>query len=422
MRFRSTFSLSFDAIQAHKFRSFLTTLGVMFGVAAVIAMLSIGEGAKRDALEQIEMMGTSNIIIKAKKPPKTKTGESQLNLSEGLNLADAENIKHFSSLVENVVPQVSFKNVDDIQYKDRITKGTVIATTPEYKNLMHMKLVNGRFFTAQENEEAKQVCVLGYNMKKELFAFSNAIGKSIKTGVGYYFTVIGVLEYKKVGKSKIEGVEVRDINEEIYIPLEFMLKKIGKYPLTNEEGEDFQGVLSEIAVQVKKGRDIPEVAGIVQKVLERRHREVEDYKIIIPEALLRQSQRTQRIFNIVMGCIAGISLLVGGIGIMNIMLATVLERTREIGVRRAVGARKLDVMQQFLLEAVAISFVGCVLGVILGFVLAKGINFYAQWRTIISFGSVLLAVGVSAAVGIGFGYYPAKKAATLDPIEALRYE
>lgn len=421
MQFGSSFSISFDAIQTHRFRSFLTTLGVMFGVAAVIAMLSIGEGAKRDALEQIEMMGTSNIIIKAKKPPKTKAGESQLNLSEGLNLKDMENIKDFSSLVENAVPQISVK-VDDIQYKDRIAKGVVIGTTPNYKDLMHLKLGSGRFFTNEENDRAGQVCVLGYNVKKELFAFSDPIGKSIKVGSNFYFTVIGVLEYKKMGKSKIEGVEIKDINDEIYIPLEFVLKKIGEIPQTDEEGGTFQSQVGEIAVQIKRGKNITEVAGIMERILDRRHRGVKDYKIIIPEELLRQSQRTQKIFNIVMGCIAGISLLVGGIGIMNIMLATVLERTREIGVRRAVGARRNDIMQQFLLEAVIISFVGCLLGVILGFVLAKGINFYAHWRTIISFASVFLAVGVSAAVGIGFGYYPAKKAATLDPIEALRYE
>jgi putative ABC transport system permease protein len=234
-----------------------------------------------------------------------------------------------------------------------------------------------------------------------------------------------------VGSSSIGGIEVKDVNDNIYIPFTTGLKKLhrdtdyagGVAGLGEEMEMEFnRNEVDQIILKVQEGQEIASVAVLVEQVMARRHRDVPDYTVIVPEALLAQSQRTQRIFNIVMGAIAGISLLVGGIGIMNIMLASVLERTREIGVRRAIGASRRDIMSQFLIEAVTLCLIGCAIGVIAGLGLAKGISSYANWRTIISVFSIILAVGVSTAVGLIFGFFPARKAASLDPIEALRYE
>jgi putative ABC transport system permease protein len=395
-------------------------------------MLSIGEGAKRDALEQIQLMGTNNILIRATAPPESKESQKESGKSKGLSLKDAENISLYEELVKIVVPQRK-ERINRIAYKDKEAKAEVTATTPEYLKLLDYKVQYGRFLDENDNEELAQICVLGAKVKKELFAFENPLGKSIKLD-NLWFTVIGVMEEKRMGKSKIEGVELKNLNEAIYIPLKTAMKKmkrsaggffldLGNVSISSwGGGVKFYGEIDELAIQVKSSDKIQETANIIKSILERRHNKVQDYEIVIPEALLRQSQKTQRIFNIVMGAIAGISLLVGGIGIMNIMLASVLERTREIGLRRAVGATRVDILRQFLLEALFISFLGCVIGVGLGFSLAKGIAFYAKWRTIISAFSIILAVGVSAAVGLIFGIFPAKKAAQLDPIEALRYE
>jgi putative ABC transport system permease protein len=429
--YKEIFKVSFDSLLRHKLRFFLTTLGIIFGVAAVIAMLSIGEGAKRDALEQIRLMGTNNIIIKAKTPPESKSGEQRSGASEGLTLGDSYNLQNLTSLVKVVVPRRE-EFVSRIRYKDMESKGKVVSLTPEYLKLLDYKVEKGRFFSEEDNQDCRQVSILGSKIKKDLFAFSNPLGEQIKLD-DLWFTVIGVMEEKPFGKSKVEGLETRNLNEEIYIPLQTAIKKFDRGPSSNYMsygGFAFMisrtaGVVSpldEITVQVNDSKQVDETASLIKEILKRRHNQVEDFEVVVPEALLRQSQKTQRIFNIVMGCIAGISLLVGGIGIMNIMLATVMERTREIGIRRTVGAKKVYILRQFLVEACFISLIGCVIGLILGTILAKGINYYAHWRTIISFGSIILAVGVALGVGLGFGIYPAKRASELDPIEALRYE
>ena len=428
--YKEILKFTLDSLFRHKLRFFLTTLGIIFGVAAVVAMLSIGEGAKRDALEQIKLMGTNNIIIKAKTPPESKTGEQQFGVSEGLSLGDASNFEVLSSLVKAVVPRRE-EFVNRIRYKDSESKGKVISLTPEYLRLLDYQVDKGRFFTEGDDQECRQVCVLGSKVKKDLFAFSNPLGEQIKLD-DLWFTVIGVMQEKPFGKSKVEGLEVRNLNEEIYIPLQTAVKKIPRGPSGSFMSfggfsiRTFQtgtaSPLDEITVQVKDSKQVEETASLIRDILKRRHNQIEDFEVVVPEALLRQSQKTQRIFNIVMGCIAGISLLVGGIGIMNIMLATVLERTREIGIRRTVGAKRVYILRQFLAEAGLISLVGCVIGLALGTGLAKGINYYAHWRTIISLGSIILSVGVAFGVGLGFGIYPAKRAAELDPIEALRYE
>jgi len=431
MKYAKVFEICIDSFMGHKLRTFLTMLGIIFGVAAVIGMLSIGEGAKQDALEQIRLLGSTNIIVKVKALEKGTKAEDLQRLSEGLTLKDCENFRNLYPLVETVVPQ-RMEDVDIITYKDAETKAQVVGTEPDFARLFNLEMQAGKFFTVEDGEKYRRVCVLGAKVKRELFPFEDPIGERIRLD-DEYFTVTGFLEEKPAGKSKIEGLTLRNLNSEIYVPLKTSMKRLDKaargrvirrsgYTIMTASTFEAPSQVDEVSIQVKNHEDIYKAETALKSILERRHHGVEDYQVVVPEALLRQSQKTQRVFNIVMGAIAGISLLVGGIGIMNIMLATVLERTREIGVRRAVGARQKDIRYQFLLEALFICFLGCLVGLVVGLGLAKGITYYAKWRTIISFYSIVLAIGVSASVGIIFGFYPAQRASKLDPIEALRYE
>lgn len=429
MDYRRITSVSLESLLAHKFRTFLTMLGIIFGVAAVIAMLSIGEGAKQDALEQIELLGMHNIIIEGAIPPEEKGSETVGGRSPGMTLADADNLQSFGGMFSAVV---SNQIVEEYKayYADAECDMRIVATTPDYLPIMNLAMQSGSFLRPEDIADYSQVCVLGPNVKRALFAFSDPLGKQIRLQ-DLYYTVIGVVGQKVVGSSDFQGVDLQNVNNNVYIPLTTALNKIVRSydnaALRSGLGQQAAmtyntNEIDQIILRVRDNRDVTTAADLAKRVIDRRHRGVQDYNIIVPEALLAQSQRTQRIFNIVMGAIAGISLLVGGIGIMNIMLASVLERTREIGVRRAVGASRRDIMSQFLIESVTICLIGCVIGVFVGLGLAKGISTYADWRTIISIFSILLAVGVSTAVGLIFGFFPARKAASLDPIEALRYE
>ena len=429
MDYRRITAVSFESLQTHKFRTFLTMLGIIFGVAAVIAMMSIGEGARQDALEQIELLGVRNIIVEGSIPPETGGTEMMGGRSPGLTLDDSRNLELFDNLFSRVI----VAHVTDgmkIFHADAETEARIVGTVPVYLTTMNLSVREGSFLRPGDIDDYSQVCVISSDIKRSLFAFADPIGEQIRIQ-DMYFTVIGVIEEKIVASSKIAGQEMTNVNTNVYIPLSSAIKKIyresdyaaSRSALGSDAMYKFNiDEIDQIILQVRQGQDIPAAATLVRRVMERRHRGIPDFNIIVPEALLAQSQRTQRIFNIVMGAIAGISLLVGGIGIMNIMLASVLERTREIGVRRAVGATRQDIMSQFLIEAVVICLIGCIFGVFTGLALAKGISTYADWRTIISVFSIFLAVGVSTAVGIIFGFFPARKAASLDPIEALRYE
>jgi len=427
--YRRIITVSLESLMTHKFRTFLTMLGIIFGVAAVIAMLSIGEGAKQDALEQIEILGMQNIIVEGVIPGEEKGSDIVGGRSPGLTEADADNLRQFDKVFKAVVTSQILDGFK-AYYADAESDASVVATSPAYMPIMNLRIQRGSFIRAQDLTDYNQVCVIGNNIKRSLFAFSDPIGQQIRLRHLYY-TVIGVVEEKAVGASSFQGVDISNVNDNIYIPRTTALKKVyreadhaaTKSGLGDDATARFNmNQIDQIILNVRKGQDIPTAAALARRIMERRHRGVPDFTVIVPEALLAQSQRTQRIFNIVMGAIAGISLLVGGIGIMNIMLASVLERTREIGVRRAVGASRRDIMSQFLIEAVTICLIGCVIGVFAGLGLAKGISSYADWRTIISVFSIILAVGVSTAVGLIFGFFPARKAASLDPIEALRYE
>jgi putative ABC transport system permease protein len=295
--------------------------------------------------------------------------------------------------------------------RDRL-KASVVGTTPTYMEVLPMKLAEGRFFHYHELEDATRVCVLGGALRRELFPLGEALGKRVKVGQDWY-TVVGVMaSVSQVDED--ESGAVRYAGRDLYIPLSASLLRFEPGQQLNE--------LTRIVVQVQSESDVDQAAGLVETVLSRRHAGTPDYSVVVPVELIRRRQATSRIFNLVMGAIAGISLLVGGIGIMNIMLASVLERTREIGVRRALGATRADVLAQFLLEAVAVSFFGGLLGVALGIGLTRGIAVWAGWSTVVSLQAIVLAFGVSALVGIVFGWYPARRAARLSPIECLRYE
>jgi len=296
---------------------------------------------------------------------------------------------------------------------DRVSSGRVIGTDAEYAEVTNFRPAEGRFIAALDQREAKRVCVIGADVEQELFGLGNAINRRIRIEDAW-FTVVGVMEQKRVRKSGATVIRVRDVNKDIYIPIETALKRF--------TDPDHPDQIDEIAVRVTDEAQVVPTAEVIRRLLRRTHHAAQDYEIVIPSELLAQSQRTQRLFNVVMGSIAAISLLVGGIGIMNIMLASVTERTREIGIRRAVGASRRDVLTQFLNETVLVSVSGGLIGIALGAIMAKAINLFAGWETVISALGVLVAFGVSVAVGIVFGIYPARKAAELDPIEALRYE
>ncbi|MFC1693219.1 ABC transporter permease [Candidatus Latescibacterota bacterium] len=411
MNYQESFFVGLEGLRSHLLRSLLSMLGIIFGVGAVIAMLSIGEGAKQEALEQIQLMGMNNIIVQD--IPITDEADIQQRTSKsvGLTWADARAVRELNPLVETTVPMREISK--NILYENVRNKTSIVGTTPEYMPVMNYFPLEGSFFTYRDVEEERRVCILGYGIKRDLFYFRDALGKNVKIGDQWY-TVIGVMEEKAVSSSRESNIPASDMNQNVYIPITTMLKR---YSRDVNESE-----INRIIARSPDVSRIQEAANILKNTLERRHNRVPDFRITVPEALLRQSQQTQRIFNIVMGAIAGISLLVGGIGIMNIMLASILERTREIGVRRAIGATQKDILGQFMMEAVMLSFVGGMIGILLGFTMTKIIAAFADWRTIVSMEAIFLAFGVSVGIGVIFGVYPARRAALKDPIESLRYE
>lgn len=404
--------IGFEGILAHKLRALLTMLGIIFGVGAVVAMLSIGEGARREALKQIEMMGINNIIVQDAGLEDEELVDARAAFSNGLTRGDSEAI--MKTLQREISAVIPMRN-DEVTVMGESVKMKVnlIGSTPDYLTAHNLSVSRGRFPDWDDLEENRRVCAVGSGVKRKLFPFKEALGKDIKIG-DKWFTIVGVMERKDISMRDIGGYKVRDFNEDILIPLTASEKYYQRPHLKSP--------LDQIIVNARKEADIRAVGNVLERLISRRHHKQDDFEVIIPEELLRQSQSTQRIFNIVMGAIAGISLLVGGIGIMNIMLSSVLERTREIGIRRAMGARRSEIMGQFLTEAITLSFSGGIVGIILGIALAKVITFYAGWITIVSIVSVVSAFGVAAGVGLIFGLYPARRAANLNPIEALRYE
>jgi putative ABC transport system permease protein len=420
MNFREAFLSAVGHLGTQKLRSVLTMLGVVFGVGAVIAMLSIGAGAERQALEMIERLGLSNILVRAKEMKDDEAREVRAK-SLGVSLRDCEAIRDAVPGVELVAPKVE---VDPYTVLAADTSGVgavaaqaddalVFGVSHQHARLTGLELTEGRFLDALDEQQHAQVAVIGERVRQALFGYGSAVGRDVKVD-DVWFRVVGVLAGGGGEADSFQGVALSSTADAIYLPVTTVLRKYDRSVL--------ESPLTEIVIRLTPGTSSRGVARAVKALLDQLHGGQEDYELVVPEALLEQSQRTQRLFNIVMGCIAGISLLVGGIGIMNIMLATVLERTREIGVRRAVGAKKRDILFQFMVESFTISVFGGIAGIVMGVAIAQVIAASAGWPTVVTLSSILLATGVAVTVGISSGLYPAMRAAELDPIESLRYD
>ncbi len=411
MDVREMLSSGVKNLVRHKLRTLLTMFGVIFGVAAVISMMSIGEGARRETLEQIRLLGTNNIRIK--KAEKTvEQQENEETVSEGLCWQDARDLADKVPYASAVSP-IKFIEAEVYLGAKRPEGIKVVGVNDMYDEITNARASSGRFISYLDEKTAARVCVLGSEVHREIFGIGEAIGKSLKIGEEN-FEVVGVMGQKNFKEGKTAAIKLRNINRDVYIPAATALKRF--------TDDDYPDQVEEIAVQVRNAAFVVPAAVLVRRVLERRHYGVKDYEVLIPDELLAQSQRTQRIFNIVMGSIAALSLLVGGIGIMNIMLATVTERTKEIGIRRALGASQRDILGQFLNETVLIAVSGGIIGILLGAGMALAINLFAKWDTVVSPISVLVSFGISGTVGVVFGLYPAQQAARKDPIVALRFE
>ena len=394
-----------------KLRTLLTMLGMIFGVGAVISMLSIGAGAQAEALKVIDAMGLRNLIIR-EKPVDQEDLDTIRERSLGLSLRDLEGLSELSTDVAAASPRKRVR-VDQILSETGRSDGQVLGVGRSYFELMNLQLEDGSLFDSLEESTFQRVCILGSRARKDLFAYHDPIGREVKIN-DVWFTAIGSLEPQTLDRESFQGVEIESADSSVFIPITSALKMFDRPVLTSE--------LDELVLQVAPGASVESSTVLVGNALKEMHGGEADFTMVVPEQLLDQSRRTRNIFNVVMGGIAGISLLVGGIGIMNIMLASVMERTREIGVRRAMGARRRDILSQFLFEAVLISLLGGLIGVLLGFSISWGVSAFSEWNTVVTGFSIFLSFGFSLAVGVIFGTYPAMNAAKLDPIEALRYE
>jgi len=477
-RYMHDIHIAVESIVHNKLKSFLTALGIVFGVGAVISMMAIGNGAQQEILDQIEMVGVNNIVIlpatvEEVDEESTGTSASQTKkFSPGLQLSDALAIKQVLPSVKHVSPEVSVFTY--ITYNGIRKPAKVLGITSEYFQLYNMGLEAGEYFSIEQELNSMAVCLIGHNVKIRFFQQNDPIGQFIKFG-NNWVKVIGVLEQSTSGATTpkeeaessgtastarsgslgtigSESMGMQGYDDQVFIPIRTMLLRQENRALaitnpasasggsvvmaggggrrhivissntSTSAGNTNYHQLDRITVQVNDTDELTSSQEVITRILKRRHQDVPDFEVTVPELLLKQQQRTKDIFNIVLGAIAGISLLVGGIGIMNIMFASVMERTKEIGTRLAIGAKKADVIAQFLSEAILISVAGGVIGVFVGVLLSFLIRSFFDITTIISFSSIVISFGVSAAVGVIFGYSPAKRAAERDPIESLRYE
>jgi len=406
--------MGLSSLLVHKLRSLLTMLGMIFGVGAVVAMLSITAGAQKDILSSIDLLGVNNILLEAKEAVDRNELQARRLISPGLTFRDFRAIAENVGGIQAITPRKRFKP-QKVLPKTANESPQLIGVEPSYLEIQSLKIVEGRFFTEQENRDSIPVCVLGESAKVNLLGYDSAVGKYVKVN-DTWLQVIGVLAPQASADTEVEGLEVVNRNNLIISPLNTVMRRF------EDNNSYLKDEIDGIYIKVKEGTDSIETAGVVSAILTATHKDAGDFTVVVPAGLLEQRRRTLGIFNIVMICIAGISLLVGGIGIMNIMLATVLERTREIGIRRAIGARQADIIRQFLTEAVLISIVGGLIGIAFGFSLSWIIAAAAGWSTVVTTTSIAVAFTVSVGIGLLFGIYPAMQAAKLDPIEAIRYE
>lgn len=450
-RYIEIFRVALEAVFANRSRSVLTALGIIFGVAAVIAMMAIGKGAQQEILDQMKLVGVNNIIIQSKYERGNSSADSEDDsqdvedknkFSPGLTMLDAESIKDIIPSVSVVSPEVSYETTVMLDGKRKNAK--INGVTPAYFEVFNIKLSQGAMFTPHQIEAGAPVCIIGSGVRTRFFPLEDPIGKSIKCG-NVWLTVVGVIEAPFSGVKSDKTLGITDNTNSIYAPIQTLMLRfknrtrvvesqqstavrvgntftIGGGSSTKNDDDANYNQLDRIVVQVSESGFLGTTSEILNRMMSRRHNGVDDFEITVPELLLKQEQRTKDIFNIVLGAIAGISLLVGGIGIMNIMLASVMERIREIGIRRSIGATKRDIILQFLAEAVFISITGGIFGIILGVVMAQIIKHTTDILTIISVGSIFVSFGVSVGVGIIFGYLPARRAADQDPVTSLRHD
>ena len=406
--------MGLTSLLAHKLRSLLTMLGMIFGVGAVVAMLSITAGAQKEMMSFIDQLGVNNIIVEAREAVDRNELQAVRAVSQGLTFRDFRAISENVQGVEAMTPRKRFKP-QKVLPKTSQEPPMLIGVLPNFTEINSLKLIAGRFFTEEENQRSAPVCVLGDTAKVNLLGFDDAIGKYVKIN-DTWLQVIGELMPQASGDTDVEGLQALNRNNLVISPLNTVMRRF------EDNNSYLKDEIDGIYLKVTPNTDSVETANVVRAILTATHKDAGDFTVVVPAGLLEERRRTQFIFSIVMICIAGISLLVGGIGIMNIMLATVLERTREIGIWRAIGARQIDIIRQFLTEAVLISIVGGLIGIGFGFGLSRIIASAAGWSTVVTTSSIAVAFGVSVFIGLLFGIYPAVQAARLDPIEAIRYE
>jgi putative ABC transport system permease protein len=444
-RLKANFLIALEALISNQTRSLLTALGIIFGVAAVISMLAIGNGTQAELNEQMKLVGVNNIVIepvieqKEENLEQNNESKEKDRFSPGLRLVDAESIKEIVPSVKKISPEIVLETYIISNGIRRSAK--LVGVEPVYFEIFNFDVAEGEMFNDYQTEVGAPVCIIGKSIKNRFFPTENAIGKKLKVGPRW-LTVIGVLEQRLISESSVSNLGIRDYNMDVYTPLETILIRYENRDMVTKamieqanasgNGDDENGEqpkqsknyhqIDRMVVQVEKTELLSPIADVISRLLERKHFNVIDYQIEIPELLLKQQKRNNELFNYVLGAIAGISLLVGGIGIMNIMLASVLERIKEIGLRLALGAKKQDIIHQFMFESVLISISGGLIGVILGISMAYLVSELADINTVISFSSILISFGVAATVGLVFGIAPARRAALQNPINSLRYE
>ncbi len=436
-RYLHDIAIALESILANKIKSVLTALGIIFGVAAVISMLAIGNGAQQEILEQMKMVGVNNIIIMPVIESQETNADESFSASKyspGLSMSDLNAIRNTIPNIKTISPQIT-KDTYVVQSGIR-RSAKLNGVEPSFFDLFNISLLSGRMFSEYQLQHGLPVCIISEDIAMRFFSSIKVTGKKIKCGK-VWLTIVAVAEKRSVGEStgKLGLSSGQDV---IYVPVQTMLLRFENRSLItasdfiNKEDGDGNNVkptkntnynqLDKIIVQVQETNQLNPTTEVISRIIKRRHLDVEDFEVIIPELLLKQQQRTKDIFNIVLGAIAGISLLVGGIGIMNIMLASVLERIKEIGTRMALGATRKDIVVQFIAESTIISISGGLIGIVLGFVLSALVTRFADILTIVSPGSVIVAFGISVSVGIIFGYMPAQRAAQQDPVVSLRSE
>jgi len=414
VQYLSDLQLGLQNLTQHKLRSLLTMLGMIFGVAAVVSMLSIGAGAQQQVMAFIEQMGLRNVMVEAKEAHNDTELQKVRKISPGLTFQDYRAIRANVGGLTGTTARKRFTPTK-LTPKPAREMPVVYGVEPSYMEIANLRVVAGRFFSEDENLRGAPFCVLGQAAASNLFSGQEPVGQYVKVNT-QWFHVIGVAGPQLTASAQVAGLPTQDLNNLIYVPLYAAIFRLADQ--NSRQKDEIDGVY----LQLASSDQSPETAEVVRGLLGTSHRGADDFSVVVPSELLAEQKRTQRIFDIVMVAIASISLLVGGIGIMNIMLASILERTREIGVRRAVGARQIDIVRQFLIEATMISFVGGLMGIIVGFGMSTLIGWLAGWTTIVTWISIVLAFVVSVSVGLVFGIYPARKAARLDPVEAIRYE